>query len=92
MYLEPIQAFSQLPMQVRCKDGTFDTDRGIVPACKTRGGVATGTSPIRTPYDLVGTATNWTYPACKTGYTRKSSISKCLFAEKPLRSCYKAQR
>ena len=78
MYLEPIQSFSQLPMRVRCKDGTFDTDRGVVPACKTRGGVATGTPSIppkpkfKTAYNLTGTppSKDWFYPACNAGYTK----------------------
>jgi len=79
MYLEPIQAFSQLPMQVRCNDGTFDTARGIVPACKTRGGVATETPSIppkpkfKTAYSLTGTppSKDWFYPACNAGYTKQ---------------------
>jgi hypothetical protein len=79
MYLEPIQAFSQLPMQVRCKDGTFDTARGVVPACRNRGGVATGTPSIppkpkfKAGYILKGTppSNSWVYPNCNAGYVKQ---------------------
>jgi len=73
MYLEPIHAVGLSPRAptnlVKCQDGTFDVDNGIVAPCRTRGGVFGS----KKPYDLVGTATNWSYPNCKAGYTKKSS-------------------
>lgn len=83
MYLEPTHALGAPANQVQCNDGTFDVSNGIVAPCRTHGGVkatpvlggAGGLvkSPALYSYDLTGTATAWSYPLCKTGYTRKLS-------------------
>ena len=57
----------------------MDTARGVVPACKTRGGVDVGGNfkippkpKFKTAYNLTGTppSKDWFYPACNAGYTK----------------------
>jgi hypothetical protein len=81
MYLETTHALGAATTGVVCADGfktntAFCSDESFT-ACASHGGYNTGVvgcpKPKRIPYDLVGTATNWSYPNCKAGYTKKSS-------------------
>ena len=88
MYLEPVQSFSAFPVPsnaVMCSSNTKYAGRILYGKVDVNsesgcGGIVKQvTPPAPTPstalfsYDLTGTATSWSYPSCKTGYTRKAS-------------------
>ena len=87
MYLEPIQSFSAFPVPsnaVMCSSNTKYAGRILYGKADVNsesgcGGIVKQVTPPAPTlssalfsYDLTGTAT-WSYPSCKTGYTRKAS-------------------
>ena len=87
MYLEPMQSFSAFPAPsnaVMCSSNTKYAGRILYGRADVNsesgcGGIVKQVTPPAPTlssalfsYDLTGTAT-WSYPSCKTGYTRKES-------------------
>jgi len=78
MYLEPTRAMgaSSCPAGQILTPFTATTKYGAVSrgySCIRDSNYSATPSTALFSYDLTGTATSWSYPSCKTGYTRKAS-------------------
>jgi len=85
MYLEPVQSFGvaaracasqpEIP-ECRADQELFLSGTTQSSGCGTYRYYRCRPKPVPAvplSYDLTGTATSWSYPSCKTGYTRKAS-------------------